>query len=226
MNREKMALELVDVYKSFQHNGNRIDVLKGININVESGNSIAILGVSGAGKSTLLNIMGMLEAPSKGIVRFNGHESDKMSEQELCRLKNLEIGFIFQFHHLLSEFNAIENTMIPALIARKTSSWAMEKAKTILTRVGLKKRMTHRIGELSGGEQQRVAIARALVMKPTLLLADEPTGNLDRKTGEEIVELLLHLKQEDGLSMIIATHNQQLAKNMTHKMEIVDGQIL
>jgi lipoprotein-releasing system ATP-binding protein len=148
-----------------------------------------------------------------------------MAGSELCRLRNRDIGFVFQFHHLLPEFNALENTMMPALIARTAKKKAVYLAREILVEVGLEKRLKHRIGELSGGEQQRVAIARALIMKPKLLLADEPTGNLDNRTGEEIAELLLKLNQEKGLAMVIATHNQRLAKKMSRQMEIMDGHL-
>jgi lipoprotein-releasing system ATP-binding protein len=219
------VLELKNIYKSFSHNGNIIDVLKGIDMVVNPGDSIAILGASGVGKSTLLNIMGTLEPPSEGIVMFDSQDVGKIDEYQLCRLRNQDIGFVFQFHHLLPEFDAIENTIMPALIARSGKKSAMASAKEILIRMGLEKRLSHRIGELSGGEQQRVAIARALIMRPRLLLADEPTGNLDRITGEEIIDLLLKIRQEQGLSMIIATHNQRIADKLSKQMEIVDGKI-
>ena len=218
-------LELTNIHKSYKHNGNTIDVLKGIDITVDQGDSLAIIGASGAGKSTLLNIMGALEFPSSGQVRFRGKDISKIDEAGLCRLRNKEIGFVFQFHHLLPEFNALENTIMPALISGMGMKESKEKAEKILSKVGLADRLNHRTGELSGGEQQRVAIARALMMQPRLLLADEPTGNLDRNTGNDIVDLLLHIREEEGLSMVIVTHNQQLADNMTKVMEIVDGKL-
>ncbi|MFC1891104.1 ABC transporter ATP-binding protein [Thermodesulfobacteriota bacterium] len=218
-------LELENVHKSFRHDGNNINVLNGIDISVRKGESIAILGASGAGKSTLLNIMGTLEAPTNGTVKFKDQNIGEINETELCQLRNHEIGFVFQFHHLLPEFNALENTIMPALIARLNKDRAIETARKILAKVGLEDRLNHRIGELSGGEQQRVAIARALIMRPQLLLADEPTGNLDSVTGEEIVELLLQIRDEEKLSIVIATHNQGLAKKMSQQMEIVDGLI-
>ena len=218
-------LELRNVYKSFRHSGNIIEVLRGIDILINPGQGLSITGASGVGKSTLLNIMGTLEAPTKGFVRFEAQDINKINETELCRLRNRDIGFVFQFHHLLPEFNALENTIMPALIARLNRKEAMEKAREILIKVGLEKRLKHRIGELSGGEQQRVAIARALIMSPRLVLADEPTGNLDRMTGEGIIELILRLNMEEGLSIVIATHNQRLAKKMTRQIEIVDGLI-
>jgi lipoprotein-releasing system ATP-binding protein len=218
-------LQLTDIYKSYKHNGNTIDVLKGISITINQGDTLAIIGASGAGKSTLLNIMGALERPSSGNVKIQGKDIVDLDESILCHMRNREIGFVFQFHHLLPEFNAIENTLMPALISRIGKKESMEMARNMLAKVGLENRLSHRVGELSGGEQQRVAIARALMMRPKVLLADEPTGNLDRNTGKEIVDLLLRIREEEGLSMVIVTHNQQLADNMTKVMEIVDGKL-
>jgi lipoprotein-releasing system ATP-binding protein len=197
-------LELKNVHKRFEHNGNVIHVLKGIDLVVNPEESVAVMGASGVGKSTLLNIMGTLEPPTEGTVRFEDRNVNDMDERDLCRLRNRDIGFVFQFHHLLPELNALENTTMPALIARSTRKEATEMAKEILIQVGLEKRLKHRVGELSGGERQRVAIARALIMGPKLLLADEPTGNLD---------------------MVIATHNQQLAKKMSQQLALLDGRI-
>ena len=218
-------LELDDVHKSFAHNGLTIDVLKGIDLVVKQGESLAVLGASGAGKSTLLNIMGALEQPSRGTVRLENRNLRELGEGELCALRSRKIGFVFQFHHLLPEFNALENAAIPALIARAGKKEAMGSAEEILGKVGLDQRLNHRVGELSGGEQQRVAIARALVMNPRLLLADEPTGNLDAATGEGIVDLLLQLNAEQALTMVIATHNQRLAERMSQQVEILDGRL-
>lgn len=218
-------LRLENIYKSFSHNGKLIEVLKGIDLMVNPEDSLAIMGASGVGKSTLLNVMGTLEPPTEGIVRFDKLNVNKMDEGALCKLRNRDIGFIFQFHHLLPEFSALENTIMPALISRAKKNEAMERAREILSKVGLEKRLNHRIGELSGGEQQRVAIARALIMGPKLLIADEPTGNLDRITGEDIADLLLRLNSERGLAIVIATHNQRLAAKMSKQMEIVDGRI-
>lgn len=219
-------LELINIYKSFTHTGHLIEVLKGIDLTVNPGESLSVTGASGVGKSTLLNIMGTLEPPTEGVVRFDSLNVNELDGVALCRLRNRDIGFVFQFHHLLPEFDALENTLMPGLIARSNRNKAMELAREILVRVGLENRMHHRIGELSGGEQQRVAIARALIMRPKLLLADEPTGNLDRITGEGIMNLLLRLNREEGLALVIATHNQRLAEKMARQMEIVDGRVL
>lgn len=218
-------LSLEGVYKSFIHNNNLIEVLKGINLAVNSGDSIAIMGASGVGKSTLLNIMGSLEPPTQGIVRFRDRNLYEMDELSLCRLRTRDIGFVFQFHHLLPEFNALENTMMPALIARYSRKKSIEMARNFLIKVGLEKRLSHRTGELSGGEQQRVAIARAIIMRPKLILADEPTGNLDWATGQEIADLLVHLSREEGVAVVIATHNQKLAVKMSRQEEIISGRI-
>ncbi len=222
---ENSLLALEDVHKTFTHHGNLIEVLKGVDLELKPGESLAIMGASGVGKSTLLDIMGSLEPPTKGVVRFTDRNIYEMDPAALSRLRNREIGFVFQFHHLLPEFNALENTMMPAMIARYSKKEASGIARDVLEKVGLGKRLTHRSGELSGGEQQRVAIARALIMRPRLILADEPTGNLDWLTGQEIVDLLLQLNREEGVAMVIATHNHRLAEKMSRQMEIVGGRI-
>jgi len=213
------------VSKSFEHLGSTIKVLRGIDLKLFPADSLSITGASGVGKSTLLNIMGSLDPPSGGAVKFDGVNIYEMDQADLSLLRNREIGFVFQFHHLLPELNALENAMMPALIARYPKKQAMHMAEDVLCNVGLEMRMTHRAGELSGGEQQRVAIARALIMKPRLILGDEPTGNLDWATGEEIAELLFRLNREAGVAMVIATHNQKLAEKMSKKMELIDGRI-
>ncbi len=222
---EYPVLELINIHKSFKHNDNTIQVLHDVGMVVKPGETLALLGASGVGKSTLLNVMGTLERPSSGRVLFEGRVVNDLDEASLCRLRNRDIGFVFQFHHLLQEFDALENTIMPGLIARMARKDAVKAAEALLSRVGLERRMNHRIGELSGGEQQRVAIARALIMRPKLLLADEPTGNLDRITGEGILDLLLRLNHEEELAMVIATHNERLAQRLSRRVEIVDGRI-
>jgi len=216
-------LRIENIFKTFENSGQVIQVLKGINLHVLPGESYGIIGPSGAGKSTLLNIMGTLEPPSEGNVFFKDLNVYQMGERGLSKIRNREIGFVFQFHHLLLEFNAEENTMIPALIAGYSKAKSLEMASAILSQVGLENRLKHRVGELSGGEQQRVAIARALIMGPKLLLADEPTGNLDKVTGDEITKLLLSLNKSRGLALIIATHNLELAHKMSKQLQLVDG---
>ena len=219
----KPLLQIQNIHKSFENNGTVINVLKGIDLQVLPGESLSITGPSGSGKSTLLNIMGTLEPPSKGTVFFKHRNVYETDELGLCKIRNREIGFVFQLHHLLPEFNAEENTKIPALISGYSQEKSTEMATTILSQMGLRDRLRHRVGELSGGEQQRVAIARALIMGPQLLLADEPTGNLDKVTGNEITDLLLSLNKSKGLALIIATHNLELAHQMSRQLLLVDG---
>lgn len=219
----KPLLHIENIHKSFENNGTVIKVLKGIDLQVLPGESLSITGPSGSGKSTLLNIMGTLEPPSKGTVFFKHRNVYETDELGLCKIRNREIGFVFQLHHLLPEFNAEENTKIPALISGYSQEKSTEMAVAILSQMGLRDRLRHRVGELSGGEQQRVAIARALIMGPQLLLADEPTGNLDKVTGNEITELLLSLNKSKGLALIIATHNLELAHEMSRQLLLVDG---
>lgn len=223
MNKYEAMLQIENIHKSFENNGQIIQVLKGIDLRVSPGESLAITGPSGAGKSTLLHIMGTLEPPSQGKVFFNASDVYGMDEVGLNKIRNREIGFVFQFHHLLPEFNAEENAMIPALICGYSKRESIGMAAAILSQMGLKERLGHRLGELSGGEQQRVAIARALIMGPKLLLADEPTGNLDKSTGNEITKLLLHLNKTKGLALVIATHNLELARQMSKQLLLVDG---
>ncbi len=222
----KPMLRIENIYKSFENNGQIIQVLKGVSLQVLPGDSLAITGPSGAGKSTLLNIMGTLELPSEGNVFFDNFDVYQMDEVSLSKTRNREIGFVFQLHHLLPEFNAEENTMIPAIISGCSKRESAEMASAILSQMGLKDRLNHRVGELSGGEQQRVAIARALIMEPKLLLADEPTGNLDKETGDEIAKLLLSLNKSKGLALVIATHNLELAHQMSKQLQLVDGRFV
>lgn len=210
--------------KSFRMGGEELRILKGVNLTVRRGEFIAIVGPSGAGKSTLLHILGALDRPTAGEVYYEGVEISRLAEGALAAFRNQTVGFVFQFHHLLPEFSAAENVMMPALIGRQSARGAEEKARGILQRVGLADRLEHRPGELSGGEQQRVAMARALVLSPKVLLADEPTGNLDSKTGEAIFELLRELNQEQGLTVILVTHNEWFARRTDRVLRMADGQ--
>lgn len=216
-------LELHEVHKYFEHRGDILKVLRGINLKVDPKDTIAITGASGSGKTTLLNIMGGLEYPTKGEVKFLDKDLYKIKEKELSFLRNREIGFIFQFHYLMPELNAIENVMIPALIGGYSKKEAYLRAIEVLEKLGLSKRLYHKPGELSGGEQQRVAIARAFIMKPKIILADEPTGNLDRKTALYIVDLLLELNDKEGVAIVMATHNIEIASKMKKRLELRDG---
>ncbi|MBA4392499.1 MAG: lipoprotein-releasing system ATP-binding protein LolD [Desulfobacca sp.] len=209
--------------KFFFNNQHRVEVLKDLDLELGSQDTLAVVGASGSGKSTLLHILGTLDRPSSGQVLFEGQNIFEQTPQELAKFRNQKIGFVFQFHHLLPEFTALENTMMPLLIARESKQEARESAEEILAQLGLKDRLSHRIGELSGGEQQRVAIARALIRSPQLILADEPTGNLDRKTGEQIMELFNQLNQEKGVTFLMVTHNQDLSRRFKRNVEIVDG---
>jgi lipoprotein-releasing system ATP-binding protein len=203
-----------------------VDVLRGINLDISEGEMVAIVGASGVGKSTLLHVMGTLERPDNGEVLYRGESVFKYDEQKLAAFRNQTVGFVFQFHHLLPEFNALENTMMPGLIKRANKKETYERAEAILTRVGLGDRLRHQVGELSGGEQQRVAVARSLVLKPSILLADEPTGNLDARTGESIHDLLISLNRDDGITAVIVTHNMDLAKKLSRRVTLVDGKAM
>jgi lipoprotein-releasing system ATP-binding protein len=218
-------LDIRGLCKTYQLGKNRVEVLKGIDLTLEAATTTALVGASGAGKSTLLHLLGALDRPSAGTVRFNGDDLFAKSDRELAFFRNKSIGFVFQFHHLLSEFTALENVMMPALIARVPQAEARTLAEELLGDVGLSQRMAHRPGELSGGEQQRVAIARALVLSPSLLLADEPTGNLDMKTSEGVHAVLADLQQKKGLTLVIVTHNEQLAAAMGRTVRLIDGSL-
>jgi lipoprotein-releasing system ATP-binding protein len=222
---EGSMIQVRDLKKSFLKDGNRIEVLRGLDIDIARGDSLAILGASGAGKSTLLHILGTLDHPTSGQVLFAGIDVFGWPEEKRCAFRNRKIGFVFQFHHLLPEFTALENTMMPALIARMAPAEARRKAEAILVEVGLGDRMTHKPGELSGGEQQRVAIARAIILEPDILLTDEPTGNLDTETGKKIEEVLIALNRDKRITLIVVTHNHSLADRMSHSIGLRDGRI-
>jgi len=223
MNNKDPLIRVVDLYKAFDTSGNRLDVLKGISLQIRRGEMVAIVGASGVGKSTLLHILGTLERPDSGEVICDGHNVFAYSDDALASFRNQAIGFIFQFHHLLPEFDALENVMMPALIRGMNAKKARQLAQAVLNRVGLANRSNHKTGELSGGEQQRVAVARALVLRPTILLADEPTGNLDPRTSETVHDLLLSLNREDGITAIIVTHNMKLAERLSRQITLIDG---
>ena len=220
------ALPLVEVqglYKDYTLGEKRIEVLRDLNLELEEGDIVSLTGASGVGKSTLLHVLGTLDAPTRGEVLFNGENVFVRDEAALADFRNRTIGFVFQFHYLLREFTALENTMIPALIQRVDEREAKDRAKAILERVGLSHRLEHKPGELSGGEQQRVALARALVLEPKLVLADEPTGNLDSETAEGIHELLMEMNQEMGITALLVTHNPSLAERMPRRLRMEGG---
>ena len=215
-----------NIKKSFTSNGNRVEVLDGVDLDIFPGDSVAIVGASGVGKSTLLHILGTLERPSAGSLWWDGTDVFTFNEEQLAAFRNRRIGFVFQFHHLLPEFDALENVMLPALIARQPRQQARDQAEAILVQVGLRERLHHRVGALSGGEQQRVAVARALVMAPEVLLADEPTGNLDPRIGRQVHDLLVQLNQEKGLTTVVVTHNLELAALLAYQITIRDGKVI
>jgi lipoprotein-releasing system ATP-binding protein len=227
--RQHKAPPLIQVrglQKVFKKGRTKIFALKGIDLVVAQGERVAISGVSGAGKTTLLHILGTLDRPTQGEVLYQGADIFSRSEGTLAALRNRDIGFVFQFYNLLPEFNALENTMMPALIQGIGKKEAQQQAEEILAEVGLKDRMRHKPGELSGGEQQRVAVARALVLRPTLLLADEPTGNLDSKTGERIIKLIFSLNRATGVTLIVVTHNEVLARRFPRQILLADGRMV
>ncbi|MFO7665230.1 MAG: ABC transporter ATP-binding protein [Desulfobacterales bacterium] len=219
-------LKVTGVSKSFNSSEARLEILKNINFDLNQGGTMSIVGASGIGKSTLLHIIGTLDYPDSGSIFFNDDEILSYDRDRLSKFRNESIGFVFQFHHLLSEFSAVENTMMPALIKGIERQESREKAERILMRVGLRDRMNNRVNTLSGGEQQRVAIARALVLKPVILLADEPTGNLDKRNSEQVHELMIELNRELNMAMIVVTHNMELASLMQRCVTIIDGQLV
>jgi lipoprotein-releasing system ATP-binding protein len=219
----KELIRVEQLFKSFGNGAKRVEVLKGIDLTFSERERVAIVGASGVGKTTLLHIVGTLDRPTSGKVLYDGEDVFMMKERQLALFRNREIGFVFQFHHLLPEFNALENTMMPCLIKEIPKEEAAARAESILTVVGLKDRLTHKPGELSGGEQQRIAVARALVLEPKVLLADEPTGNLDTKTGESVFDLLQELNEIKGVTLIVVTHNLKLAGKLSRQVHLIDG---
>jgi lipoprotein-releasing system ATP-binding protein len=203
-----------------------IDVLKGMNFKIRAGETVAVVGKSGIGKSSLLHIMGALDRPSGGNLLFKGRDIFKYGDDRLARFRNRSVGFVFQFHHLLKEFSTLENTMMPMLIRGTAFGEARSRAEEILEQMGLGDRMSHMVGKLSGGERQRAALARALIGRPDILLADEPTGNLDKTNSDQAHELLLKINRELGMTMVVATHDMELAAAMSRRMTIIDGNIM
>ncbi|MGQ9630343.1 MAG: ABC transporter ATP-binding protein [bacterium] len=216
-------IRLEGIYKTYTRGSEKIEVLKGVDLRVRKGEILAIVGPSGSGKSTLLHIMGVLDRATSGEVFFDGERVYRLSDADLARIRNRSVGFVYQFHHLLPEFTALENVMMPTLIRRSSRKEALDRALRILDVVGLSGRLHHKPGELSGGEQQRVAIARALVNDPSVVLADEPTGNLDARTAESIHRLLWDLNSRLGETLVIVTHNEALARRAQRVIRLVDG---
>jgi lipoprotein-releasing system ATP-binding protein len=227
----KALIETSQLKKSFITDAGKLQVLKGIDLLIKEGEMVSIVGASGVGKSTLLYVLGALDKPTSGNILYNGADIFSLDEDSLASFRNKTIGFVFQFHHLLPEFTAIENVMMPGLISVRREAYGVkrkeikEKAERLLAEMGLSERKEHRPGELSGGEQQRVAVARALILEPKVVLADEPTGNLDTAMGEDLFNLLINLNKEKGLTFVIVTHNESLSKHCHRTIRMVDGKI-
>lgn len=225
-------IETSQLRKSFITKAGELQVLKGIDLSIKEGEMVSIVGASGVGKSTLLHILGTLDKPTSGKVLYNGADIFSLDEDSLASFRNKTVGFVFQFHHLLPEFTAIENVMMPGLILRSKKSGVRSqyqeiynRAERLLAEMGLSERKVHRPGELSGGEQQRVAVARALILEPKVVLADEPTGNLDTAMGEDLFNLLINFNREKGLTFVIVTHNESLSKRCHRTIRMIDGRI-
>jgi lipoprotein-releasing system ATP-binding protein len=223
MSEQPAVLEAIRLVKTFSDAGRNVEVLRGVELTVAKGDRVAIVGASGSGKTTLLQLVGGLDEPTSGEVRVVGISMSRASDVERGRLRNRALGFVYQFHHLLPEFTALENVAMPLLVRGTAPKQAAEEARDLLVRVGLAERLDHRPGELSGGERQRTAVARALVTRPAAVLADEPTGNLDRPTGMRVFELLLELNAALGTSLIVVTHDPDLAARMDRVLELKDG---
>jgi lipoprotein-releasing system ATP-binding protein len=216
---------LEGIGKSYPQGEETLTVLNGVDLTVGRGDSLAIVGASGCGKSTLLQIMGTLDVPTTGTILFDGTDISALGWKERARIRNRNMGFVFQFHHLLPEFSTRENVAMPAIIGGMARGPALEKADAALSRVGLAHRLHHRVTTLSGGERQRAAIARAILLEPAVVLADEPTGNLDERTGREVNDLLLHLNRNQGVTLVVVTHNAELAQCMRRTMELRSGEL-
>jgi lipoprotein-releasing system ATP-binding protein len=218
-------VEVVHLNKSFQINGKRLDILCEINLTLRKGEVVAIVGASGAGKSTFLHILGALDRPTSGTILFDGVDLFRQTDEQLDRIRNERVGFVFQFHHLLPEFTALENVMMPGLIRNDNRKHLEGEARSLLGRVGLSDRLFHKPAKLSGGEQQRVAVARALILRPRLVLADEPTGNLDSETSQAVFSLLRELNRESEITFVVVTHNEKLAAQADRVVKMADGKL-
>ncbi|NIQ38616.1 MAG: ATP-binding cassette domain-containing protein [Proteobacteria bacterium] len=219
-------IKVQNLSKSYRQGPRVVEALRGIDLAFGPGDSVAVVGASGAGKTTFIHILGTIDRPSSGKVLYDGQDVFAMADRDLARFRNRTVGFVFQFHHLLPEFTALENTMLPVLIQGIRKQDAKRRAEEMLNQVGLSDRMTHKPGELSGGEQQRVAVARSLILQPEVLLADEPTGNLDRDTGEGVYQLLEGMNKERGVTLIIVTHNEEIADRQPRRVRLVDGKVV
>ncbi len=225
MSNPEAQYVLTGIGKAYDGPAEQINILRGINLEIQTGESLAIVGTSGSGKSTLLHLLGALDVPTEGSLLFEGRSLPELSSAEKARVRNRKLGFVFQFHHLLPEFSTVENVAMQALIAGMDRSRAMQLAEVALDRVGLADRLHHRVTTLSGGERQRAAIARAILLEPRVLLADEPTGNLDQKTGDKVAELLLGLNRTLGMTLVIVTHNREMAGMLGRCLELRSGEL-